>query len=71
MIEILIYIFLALSLSMDAFTLTISLGTMKPSKIVIIETALTIGLFHFFMPIIGYLFGSILLEKLTWMNLID
>jgi putative Mn2+ efflux pump MntP len=49
---------IAISLSMDAFSIAIIYGTLnlKRSKILVIS-ALT-GLFHFFMPIIGFFLGK-------------
>lgn len=53
----LIYFFTGIGLSMDAFSLSLSLGTTLPKKTVIIKTALIVGLFHFFMPLLGYFLG--------------
>lgn len=53
----LIYFFTGIGLSMDAFSLSLSLGTTLPNKTVIIKTALIVGLFHFFMPLLGYFLG--------------
>ena len=61
---LLIYFFIGIGLSMDAFSLSLSLGTTNPNKKEIIKTSLTIGIFHFFMPIIGYLIGNYLKNKI-------
>lgn len=66
MLQILIYFFIGISLSMDAFSLALSLGTTSPSKIDIIKTSLTVGIFHFIMPILGSILGSVLLERITF-----
>ena len=58
MSKILIYFFIGLSLSMDAFSLSISIGTLSPRRFKRIELILIIGLYHFFMPLIGFLIGS-------------
>lgn len=42
---------------MDAFTLAFSYGIKKIDKKKIIITAITVGLFHFFMPLLGNLAG--------------
>ena len=53
----LIYFFTGIGLSMDAFSLSLSLGTTNPEKNIILKTALIVGLFHFIMPILGYFIG--------------
>lgn len=47
---------------MDAFTLAFSYGIKNVSKKNIIITALTVGTFHFFMPLLGNLIGVSLFE---------
>lgn len=47
---------------MDAFALSLSYGIKKISKKTIIITALMVGLFHFFMPLIGSVIGTYLFE---------
>ena len=49
---------------MDAFSISLSLGTKNPSKQIIIITSLFVGIFHFLMPIIGYHLGNIIVSKL-------
>ncbi len=51
-------IMIAISLSMDAFSVSIMYGTLniRPKKVLIIS--ILTGLFHFFMPIIGYFLGQ-------------
>ena len=53
----LIYFFTGIGLSMDAFSLSLSLGTTNPTRITIIKTSLIVGLFHFLMPLLGYFIG--------------
>lgn len=53
---ILSFLILGISLSMDAFSLSIFLGTMINKKNGIILIIL-IGIFHFFMPILGAVVG--------------
>lgn len=61
-----IYILLtiAVSLSMDAFSLSLAYGTLNLKKEYIKKISLTVGLFHFFMPLIGLTIGNLLLKIL-------
>lgn len=45
---------------MDTFALSISYGIMNLKLKYIIITAITVGLFHFFMPLIGNFFGNMI-----------
>lgn len=54
-------ILIAVSLSMDAFSLALSYGMMTLATKEIRKIAITVGLFHFFMPILGLLVGNSLL----------
>lgn len=47
---------------MDAFTLAFSYGIKGVNNKNVIITAITVGLFHFFMPLLGNLFGVPLFE---------
>ena len=47
---------------MDAFALSFYYGIKKQNKITILITALVVGIFHFFMPIIGNKIGISLFE---------
>ena len=60
MSQILIYFFIGISLSIDAFSLAISLGTTIPSKRNIIKTSIIISIFHFIMPLLGSKTGKLL-----------
>ena len=51
---------IAIALSMDTFSLSLSLGTYNISYKKIFQIALTVGLMHFLMP----LFGDFLGEKI-------
>ena len=62
--KILIYFFMGISLSMDAFSLALSLGTTLPNKKEIQKTSLAVGIFHFFMPLIGNRIGKIFQKHL-------
>ena len=58
MSEIFSLFLIALALSMDTFSLSLSLGTKCfPTKKIIIFS-LIVGIMHFFMPLLGYAIGS-------------
>jgi len=54
---ILIFI-IAVSLSMDAFSLSLAYGTISMSKKEIRSLSIIVGIYHFFMPILGMLIGK-------------
>ena len=54
-------ILLAIGLSMDAFSLALIYGTLNLDKKIERITSITVGVFHFFMPIFGYYLGKIIL----------
>jgi putative Mn2+ efflux pump MntP len=54
---ILIFI-IAISLSMDAFSLALAYGTISLSKKEINILSIIVGIYHFFMPILGMLIGK-------------
>jgi len=54
---ILIFV-IAVSLSMDAFSLALAYGTISMSKKEIKLLSIIVGIYHFFMPIIGMLIGN-------------
>lgn len=58
----LLLIIIAVSLSMDAFSLSLAYGTLNLSKKYISILTIIVGCFHFFMPLIGNSFGSFLLS---------
>lgn len=51
---------IALSLSMDAFSLALLYGTLNISKKDVWVTSIIVGIFHFIMPLIGLLIGNII-----------
>ena len=60
-----IYIILiALSLSMDAFSLSLAYGTLNLEKHYIKKLSIIVGLYHFIMPLIGHTIGNILIKLL-------
>lgn len=58
--HILVIIMLAISLSMDAFSLSLAYGTSNLNRTVELELSGIVGLFHFFMPLTGLQFGHII-----------
>ena len=48
---------IAVSLSMDAFSLALAYGTQNISKPKTIILSISVGIFHFFMPLFGYIVG--------------
>lgn len=55
---------IALSLSMDAFSLALIYGTQEISKRDKIILAIIVGMYHFIMPLIGLSIGSFLTDKI-------
>ena len=55
---------IALSLSMDAFSLALIYGTQGISKRDKIILAIIVGMYHFIMPLIGLSIGSFLTDKI-------
>lgn len=49
---------IGIALSMDAFSISISIGTQPITKSQSILIPLIVGLFHFFMPLLGVYLGS-------------
>ena len=52
-------VLIGISLSMDAFSLALVYGTYSLVKKDILLLSVIVGLFHFFMPLMGLLFGSV------------
>lgn len=57
-------ILIAVSLSMDAFSLSLAYGTLGLSKRDISLLSIIVGVYHFFMPLLGMYIGSWLLKIL-------
>ena len=60
--SILIVILIAVSLSMDAFSLSLAYGTKNINNIKLLSTI--VGIFHFFMPILGMIVGKKIIHLL-------
>ena len=56
----------AISLSMDAFSLSLAYGTVGLSSKNSYIISISVGILHFLMPIIGTIFGTILLKILPF-----
>lgn len=55
---------IAISLSMDAFSLTLAYGTLKLTKKDINLLSFVVGIYHFFMPLLGMFLGKQILKFL-------
>jgi len=58
---ILIFV-IAISLSMDAFSLALAYGTIALSKKEIKMLSIIVGIYHFFMPILGMIIGNVIIK---------
>lgn len=57
-----VILLIAVSLSMDAFSLSLAYGTLNLSKKHIYKLSFIVGVFHFFMPLFGMIIGSYFLN---------
>lgn len=62
--NIILVFFIAVSLSMDAFSLSLAYGTISMSKKEINLLSIVVGIYHFFMPIFGMLIGKFIFNIL-------
>ena len=60
--SLIIIFILAISLSMDAFSLSLIYGTLNLDKKLENILGIIVGIFHFFIPIFGYSLGKIILN---------
>lgn len=60
--EIILILIIAVSLSMDAFSLSLAYGTLNLDKKTMSKLSLIVGIYHFFMPIFGTITGSFLMN---------
>lgn len=63
-------IIIAISLSMDAFSLALAYGTLNLNKKDIYKLSLIVGIYHFFMPLLGLFFGNIILNYINNPNIL-
>jgi putative Mn2+ efflux pump MntP len=57
---------IAFSLSMDAFSLSLAYGTLGRKEKDIKMLSSIVGIFHFFMPLLGFILGSAILEVIPF-----
>lgn len=60
--SILVVFIIAVSLSMDAFSLSLAYGTLNLEKKYMNLLSMIVGIYHFFMPLIGLYVGSTVLS---------
>lgn len=70
MLQTLIYFFIGISLSMDTFSLSLSIGTTSPTQAQIVKTSIIVGIFHFIMPLLGSTVGNVFSYTLLKTNYI-
>lgn len=58
---------IAVSLSMDAFSLSLAYGTLNPEKKYIKKLSIIVGIYHFIMPLLGLTTGNII-QKIIQIN---
>ncbi len=64
--EMVSLLLIGISLSMDTFSLSLSLGTLNQANTKLYLLPYFVGILHFIMPLIGNLLG---LEIINWLNL--
>jgi len=57
---------IAVSLSMDAFSLSLAYGMSGVTKKQVKTLSLTVGIFHFFMPLLGMVFGELFFKNIAF-----
>ena len=62
MIQILYLFLIGISLSMDAFSLSLVYGLNKITKKDKLLLSIIVAIYHFIMPIIGFIFSNILIR---------
>ncbi len=62
---ILTLLLIGISLSMDTFSVSLSIGSFNISKRKMVILSLIVGIMHFFMPLIGDLFGNKIVNYLN------
>lgn len=60
--SLLLVLIIAISLSMDAFSLSLVYGTLRINKKAKYLLSGMVGIFHFFMPLLGMFIGEIILK---------
>jgi len=57
---------IAVSLSMDAFSLSLAYGTLAMTKRSIFGLSVVVGMYHFFMPLIGSIIGMLVVKVIPF-----
>ena len=65
--NIYILLLIGISLSMDSFSFALTIGTYYNNKKDFLLYSLIVGIFHFFMPFFGCLFGNAL-QKIVYIK---
>ena len=60
--HVILILTIAVSLSMDAFSLSLAYGTLGLTKKEVNKLSVIVGIYHFFMPLIGLFFGRLFLK---------
>ena len=60
--EAFLIVIIAISLSMDAFSFSLAYGTLGIEKKQAYSLSIIVGIFHFFMPLIGLFIGDVILD---------
>ncbi len=63
--NIILIFFIAVSLSMDAFSLSLAYGTINLDKKEINILSIIVGIYHFFMPIFGMIIGNYIIKYIN------
>ena len=63
--EFIVLIMIAVSLSMDAFSLALGYGTIGLKSRDNLKVCIFVGIFHFFMPLIGLIIGKMITNTLN------
>ncbi len=63
--EIVSILLIGISLSMDTFSLSLSIGSISAKNDIIKLLPLFVGIFHFFMPLLGNIVGLAVIELLN------
>ena len=66
MVVVVVVLIMAVSLSMDAFSLSLVYGTIMNNKKEILLLSLIVGIFHFFMPLLGMILASFIFSILNF-----
>ena len=59
-------ILIGISLSIDAFSLAFTIGLNSKSNISYKKYSFIVGLFHFFMPLLGFILKELIINKIVY-----